>query len=235
MEYLIINLKHRIIWSISPNALFEEIYDDPPIISFVNPLVLLHPENSFLTSSCSNKPFIFGFVGDRLIFHSDFLLFKVEDGISPQILDDIIEKIGIFLSKIRHISKQWDIAESGDAILMSQILKKIKISRLAFPQRKEISRGILMGRFVDSAVTWENVKQCCEMSKQWKPFLYDTILLDAIKAMYESDYRKSILYFAIAIEKKKVPGENIFQFSSKKIQSQSCKSSIFITIIFLSS
>ena len=63
------------------------------------------------------------------------------------------------------------------------------------------NRRVLVAKsIVEKAVTRAHIEDACACDSQFRAPIFDTLFLDAIAAHAAHDYRKSILYSAIALE-----------------------------------
>lgn len=101
-----------------------------------------------------------------------------------------------FSSSLRQMSKQVTIPKSFSCISERELLE---LPELNFTAAKKTVLGI-QRYIVDTAVTWENLKDADLDFLASKSFVYERLLLDSIHAYKDKDYRRYLLYTAISVE-----------------------------------
>jgi hypothetical protein len=109
-------------------------------------------------------------------------------------LESFIEFLYVFLEHLRCASKQADLANdftSWDDLEVEE-LPEINIPK---PTISSIKSYI-----VDTAITWKSIEVADNTLRDDSLAVYTPLLLDAIKAYLDRDYRRAILYSAISVE-----------------------------------
>jgi hypothetical protein len=124
------------------------------------------------------------------------------------------------LNALRHFSKQADLPTSTDDINIWEWLCPTELPARVVPvpckPRRAIAKFI-----VETAITRRHIESACGCSPEFRVPIFDTLLLDAISAHASHDYRKSILYSAIAVESAtSIVLENRFENQVKLSNSQ---------------
>jgi hypothetical protein len=69
-----------------------------------------------------------------------------------------------------------------------------------FPQSETIAQSFLQQYIWETAITWKAIIDADVNLIAQKPDVYERLILDAIHALKDRDYRRSLLYAAIAVE-----------------------------------
>ncbi|MBD1814285.1 hypothetical protein NDA07_04060 [Microcoleus vaginatus DQ-U2] len=119
-----------------------------------------------------------------------------EEKASFDIRDLLPTYVERFSSNLRQTSKQVTIPTSFSVISKGELLE---LPELNFPEVKK-SEVSIPRYTLDTAVTWENLTDADLDFLALKSFVYERLLLDAIHAYKDKDYRRSLLYTAISVE-----------------------------------
>jgi hypothetical protein len=159
-----------------------------------------------------DDPFDGGFVGDLYLVKTDGIAFTLSaDAVQQHKPKDIgrfawhladqptplIEPATLLLDSLRHYSKQADMSRGGDDLNFWEWLDVGELPKFS-PYKSRLSLRSVRKSAVDTAVRREHIEAACK--RQARPPIYDVLMLDAISAHGASDYRKSILYSAMAVE-----------------------------------
>jgi hypothetical protein len=153
-----------------------------------------------------------GFVGDLYLVKTDGIAFTLSaDAVHQHKPKDIgrfawhlanqptplIETATLLLDSLRHYSKQADMSRGGDDLNFWEWLEVAELPKFS-PRKSRFSLRSVQRSAVATAVRKEHIEAACR--SQVRPPIYDVLILDAISAHRTSDYRKSILYSAMAVE-----------------------------------
>jgi hypothetical protein len=119
--------------------------------------------------------------------------YQGNSGTSP-----FIEYLNIFLEHLRHASKQADIARQ--CITMSFETWDTEFPLMTFPIAARKFMSYVKKYIYHTSITWEHVMIANTTLINNNLPVYGTLLLDAILAYMESDYRRAILYAALSAE-----------------------------------
>lgn len=181
---------------------------------FVNPL--LYPKLDGGQRSIETK--IIGILGEMYIIRTDGLVFGTnQDKIDIESLPIATNLTNIIFlngqpdidiailpnyaehltANLRYISRQVDISRNFVSISRSELTE---LPLLNFPSVNLSVESRLNKYIWDTAIVWKNLLDAdAELSHKKMP-IYDTLLLDAIHALKEKDYRRALLYSAMSIE-----------------------------------
>jgi len=101
-----------------------------------------------------------------------------------------------FSSNLRQTSKQVTIPTSCSVISHGELLE---LPELNFTEAKK-SEVVIPRYTLDTAVTWENLTDADLDFLAPRSLVYERLLLDAIHAYKDKDYRRSLLYTTISVE-----------------------------------
>lgn len=114
------------------------------------------------------------------------------------LLGPYLERVGAFLECLRYVSKSSQLVSLND--FFSFFPKEVQLPPLRFPQVETESSAHIRAFIVDSAVQWKHLEMADELLAGEGVPIYGTLLLDAISAYRDKDYRRAILYSAMAVE-----------------------------------
>ncbi len=181
--------------------------DDPPSFelknlagwSIINPLV--YPEFSTSSEHFPIQTRLLAMVGDiEVLVQTDGIilaapaLYTASDFKAEQ----FTEYLNVFLEHLRHASKQTDIARQ--VIAMSFETRPTEFSPMPFPIAAQEAESYIKRYIVRTSITWKNVKTADTTLINNNLPVFGTLLLDAILAYMENDYRRAILYAALSAE-----------------------------------
>ena len=199
MSILSMALTKSMYWKISKN--------DPPYTelesmkgwSVINPLC--YPELIRLGGRSTIRIRQMGMIDDTTVLvKTEGILFMVPflSATDNSWTNPVVEYTNAFFKHLRHATKQADIAR--DIIEMSVGTDLLSVPPVIFPIPTQIQGIFIKAYIVDTAITWQSIKIAdATLSNDTLP-VFGTLLLDAILAFMENDYRRSILYAAIAAE-----------------------------------
>jgi hypothetical protein len=167
--------------------------------SVINPLCYL--ELNRLGDLFTVKTHQIAMISDKTVLvETDGLLFIIplSSAIDNSWDDPVVEYMNVFFKHLRHSTKQADIAR--DITEMSVGTDLFSVPPFIFPISTQKQDRFIKAHIVDTAITSKSIKIAdATLFNDTLP-VYGTLLLDAILAFMESDYRRSILYAAIAAE-----------------------------------
>jgi hypothetical protein len=103
------------------------------------------------------------------------------------------------LNALRHFSKQADLPTGPDDVQIWEWLCPPGLPARGVGSPSKLRRAVAKS-IVETAVTRAHIESACNCGPEFSVPIFDTLLLDAISAHASHDYRKSILYSAIAVE-----------------------------------
>jgi len=110
------------------------------------------------------------------------------------------EYISRLLRNLRYVSKQFDLPKISDITYISFDETQDESMALSFPKTKANAKVFFPSYRVDTAATWQDFEAACSQLLEFIPPVYDSILLDAVAALFDGDYRQAILYSAMSVE-----------------------------------
>ena len=183
-------------WSVHKNDPAKYALQSIPNCDLLNPLIYSEIDRS----NIANKVNSFFMNAEQAITSCSELVLLVPDDFAfdeTNKYDDFLKRVRRLLSNIRYYSKQHTI-NSGSDNLSFGFQEVSKIPNL--PTFKKTVPSIINSSVVDFAISWDNLISADTTSEDFTVPVFDTIVLDAISAFYGGDYRKAILYSAMAIE-----------------------------------
>jgi hypothetical protein len=197
MQAFQVHIGSNLRWVIKRGDSSRYSFTSIPSLTLVNPF--LYPQLLSPSVRTSNEDFPFFVDLDKALISSTQLIVysNVKFGPGPDGWSKLTQQIEALLTKLRHSFKQADLSEEvhGLAQINIDALPQFDDSRL---QRK--SHGVMRSYLVDTAVDWSSLAKIDQAILEFSPEIFDTILLDAIQALWRGDNRKAILYAAIAVE-----------------------------------
>jgi hypothetical protein len=214
MDICVLIFGREVYWKVSPaDPMFYEIRSSPGV-KFVNPF--LFPSIVRLMDA---KPVragdpTYGYIGNLSLLKTAGVAFKVDPDFVEQYkpkdasrfasylssqTPPLIEVATSLLTALRYFSKQADMCTGGDDLNFWEWLETDELPKPTQPKPNKIRRAVAKS-IIEEAVTRAHIEAACNCDSQFSAPIYDTIFLDAIGAHASHDYRKSILYSAIALE-----------------------------------
>src|ERR1035437_6323490 len=213
MEIAFLEFGSEVFWKLAltdPSTYKIQAY---PGVELVSPLLYPSFDARLNSPNISSRREIFGCLGNLCIARSRGVAFKVEEGHLADYLPNVggrrsqhlveaIPLVGVasnLLYALRHFSKQAGVRAEGDAIIACS---SFKIDALpSCPALEEFkARASINKALFDSAITLAHIELACASDVGFRAPVFDTLFLDAINAHAAHDYRKSILYSAMALE-----------------------------------
>jgi len=207
--FVSIDLGHPAIWKVrpeDPNPLYLKSMPDWCILS---PLV--HHKLLFGRDSFSGKPQLVGIGEDFAVLRSQYIVFLVpsinvlqslapartSDSMSYFLQDFLPSMSGEFVRKLRYVTKQAGLpSEPGYGFIVGPD----EPSMPAFPSTSKGGNAIISTYELDTAITADSLLSADELPSTESISIHDSLILDAIQALLERDYRRTLLYAAIAME-----------------------------------
>jgi hypothetical protein len=191
----------------SKNNYWKIGMDDPPIFelkslagwSIINPLI--YPEFSSSSEYFTIQTRLIAMIGDATVLAETNGIILAAPAVytdSDFNPEQFAEYLNIFLEHLRHASKQTDIARH--VIALSLETRPTEFSPMLFPIAAQESKSHVKRYIVRTSITWENLKTADTTLTNNNLPVFGTLLLDAILAYTESDYRRAILYAALSAE-----------------------------------
>jgi len=190
-------------WNIHKNDPVTHAIQSLPGWFFINPLVYLEFHEPFRAEHTISKPYISAILDNQAIISTDRLMFLIQDEILPEnIISEAGSEISRLLANLRYISKQFYLRTEVRAVsIVSQEKEISQLPRLRFPMISRHHSKVFMRQYlVDTAITWKHLEIASTIPSNFTSPIFDIILLDAINARADGDYRKTILYSAMSVE-----------------------------------
>lgn len=113
--------------------------------------------------------------------------------------DDAFENARKLLTRLRYVSRQATLPGEFD-ISMFHISEEVQLPKIEFekPYFGTVHRGD--SAFVPTCLTMELVVKAGELPVDFEPPVFEGILLDAMRAVNQYDFRAAVLYGAMAVE-----------------------------------
>jgi hypothetical protein len=214
LKLLIFNLAKTLHWSIHIDDPLKQELSFLPGWALINPLVYQDFDNTLKTQHHFSNPYLYAAIGPRVFATTSSLLFITPENFSFRTGDkdsevveeyhlffDIIGQISHFLANLRYLSKQFELASGTSSFLSLSLAEVTVLPDLKFPKISSRSMiQLIKQHLIDSAITWNNIQTAAIAPRNTLPPTFDTILLDGIQAFADGDYRRAILYSAMAIE-----------------------------------
>jgi hypothetical protein len=213
-DICVLNFGRNIYWKISPSdPLFYEIRSCPGV-QFISPILFSSIEGLTDARPVRSGEPTRGYIGDLLLLQTAGVAFKVDPGYVEQYkpadvsrfasflstqAPPLIETATSLLSALRYFSKQADMSTGGDDLNFWEWLETDALLTPAQSAKSNFKWSIAKS-IAEVAATSADIEAACACDSQFRVPIYDTIFLDAIGAHAAHDYRKSILYSAIALE-----------------------------------
>jgi hypothetical protein len=102
-----------------------------------------------------------------------------------------------FAASLRQASKQVEVSTS---VVVAERIGSAVLSDPEIPRTDPRSRTHIQKYIKDTAVNWQHIGEADEILTTGISPVYEELLLDAIHAYKDSDYRRALLYSAISIE-----------------------------------
>jgi hypothetical protein len=211
MRIVLIAFGGEAFWKLRPT--------DPPLyelpahagVQFISPLLFPLLEGAAIHRSADRD--YFGFVGDLCLVRTSGIGFKIdenyvakywfpeEDGQARSLPEaaPVVEIAAHLLTALRYFSKQAGIRTADLKAMHTVSVKADDLPAFRPPTRTD-NDSFVAKRVVDTAIARADIESACRCGAQFRAPLFDTLFLDAISADTEGDYRKSILYSAMAVE-----------------------------------
>lgn len=192
MHLAFFSLAGQIAWKLSPQ--------DPPLFalpsladwSLVNPL--LYPQLPILHAP--TEPATHVSDGEHLWFTSEIVLASAAKSAEND-RDGLRRFVGELLVRLRHVSGQATMP--GPDSLMGWGFDEV--DELPAPAFNTWSGKFRFQNYiVTTAISAERIRAAAALGPDFSPPTHEVLLLDAIVAYRDKDYRKAILYTAISIE-----------------------------------
>jgi len=213
-DICVLNFGRDIYWKISPSdPLLYEIGSCPGV-QFISPILFSSIEGLTDAKPVRSREPTRGYIGDLLLLQTAGVAFKVEPGYVEQYKPTDVSRFASFLSTqapplietatsllsaLRYFSKQADMSTGGDDLNFWEWLETDELPTPAQSRTSSFKWSIAKS-IAEVAATRADIEAACACDSQFRVPIYDTIFLDAIGAHAGHDYRKSILYSAIALE-----------------------------------
>lgn len=211
MHIVILQYGVRMHWRIAPAdpALYDVCPD--PGVRFINPLLYLAFDSVRSGTRVPPLNRILGWFDGTHLVESEEVAFVVDDPARFRLADEdfvvrLLSKatpfgeIGIrFLNALRYFSKQTQIPTSEDDL---DTWDWIEIDDLPLftPLVTIKGRFAIAASAIDTAITHAHVASACSLPAGFRAPIFDSLFIDAVKAHCEHDYRRAILYAAMAAE-----------------------------------
>ncbi len=198
MNILVVAMLRGSYWLIHKDDPIAYTLQSRPGWSFITPLMLPLIEKEQRTLS---RQTMHAMLGDSVLIQTDMLLFS-----SPETFKDSTEAeefaqyLRTFAGNLRHASKQVEV--NGEFVFTTNHSVEQQVLEGTIPSFPSASPGAIYFKkyYIDTAITWKEVERADMTLANNSLPVFGTLFLDAIQAFIERDYRRTILYSAIAIE-----------------------------------
>jgi hypothetical protein len=112
----------------------------------------------------------------------------------------IIDVAVPLLDALRYFSKQVDLPRGGAAVNFWEWIEPKSLPAVIAPVFSGKEKRAVSKSLIETAITRENIESACACEIGFRAPIFDTLFLDAIGAHHENDFRRAILYSAIALE-----------------------------------
>jgi hypothetical protein len=172
---------------------------------------LLHETLGYGRDSDYGKPFIVGVGNNYALLKSAYIVFIVPNIEHLQIFapKNTKDKLSYFLEiymkkfssdymkKLKYVTKQAGLpTETGYGLTIS---RRTHISP-EFPKASSGNTKITSNFDIETAITAKSLQMADKISSKSSILIYDSLILDSIQALVEGDFRRTILFAAIAME-----------------------------------
>jgi hypothetical protein len=186
--------------------------DDPATYSlqsfspwlFVNPLSYPKVPSRFGTNTDSG---VTAAIEDSVLVEMNAMVFvhpgaATDDGLN---MDEFNKYPVAFLANLRHASKQAELSRAQIIMALpdttAEEVKMLELMSPSFPHDFQNSENLFLRKYlIDTAITWKHLENADRTMMNNNLPVFGTLLLDAIRAFMEGDYRRAILYSAISAE-----------------------------------
>lgn len=196
MKIRIVHLNKPIYWKVNQTDRLSYELKSYFGCSVINPLVYSKLISYLEYVSIPERGFVRN-TGKFIFISSMEVMFILSDNFTKADqtqFESFIEFLYVFLEHLRCASKQADLANdftSTDDLEVEE-LPDIYIPK---PTISSIKRYL-----VETAITWKSIEVADNSLRGDSLAVYTPLLLDAIKANLDRDYRRAILYSAISVE-----------------------------------
>lgn len=213
MEIGLLQFANETFWKLSPTNPPSFKIKAHPGVELISPLLYPSLDCRLNSRATNSSRGIFGCVGGLCLVRSREVAFRIDEshlsiylpqsgGLPSGRLAEAIPLVGVatsLLYALRHFSKQAGMSAGGDAII-AFVSSKIGDLPAFAPLTEFTGKSMVNKSIFDNAITRGHIELACACDVGFRAPVYDTLFLDAISAHAASDYRKSILYSAMAME-----------------------------------
>ncbi len=214
MELCVLKFGPRIHWKVSPSdPLLYDIHSHPGV-QLITPLLFPEIENLMDAKRADGGGLNSeSYIGPLCLIETDGIAFAIDEAHASLYKPKDVARFACFrsdtpplsavftplLNALRHFSKQADLPTSPDDVQIWEWLWPPGLPTRGVPSPSKLRRAVAKS-IIETAVTRSHIESACSCSPEFSVPIFDTLLLDAISAHASHDYRKSILYSAIAVE-----------------------------------
>jgi hypothetical protein len=150
----------------------------------------------------NDAPRVLGSLDGLYLLRTEGIALRIDDAdVEKYSLQDgrffLLDVAAMLLDALRYFSKQAEMRTGSDHFVSFQW---VTIDGLALPSPAARNESFIARSLVDTAITRAHIESACASSVEFRPPMFDTLFLDAISAHAAHDYRRSILYSAMALE-----------------------------------
>jgi hypothetical protein len=214
MDICVLNFGCAADWKLSSSDPLTYEIRSCPGVQFISPILFPSIEGLMDAKPVRSGESTRGYIGNLLLLQTAGVAFKVDPEYVEQYkpkdvsrfasylsgqAPPLIETATSLLSALRYFSKQADMSTGSDDLNFWEWLELDELPKPAQLATSKMKWSIKKS-IAEVAVTRGHIEAACACDSRFRVPIYDTIFLDAIGAHAAHDYRKSILYSAIALE-----------------------------------
>ncbi len=230
MDIVFLSYAANMYWKVAPT--------DPPTyeiaacpgVSFLSPLLSPALEKMLAARRKDSPDWIVGWLGGVHLLRTDSVAFIIDEPAKFKLANESLVTRLFFkgtpaldvstwlLSLLRHLSKQTQIPSSADDVNFWEWIKVERLPQISpcFRIKGELSISKSLAR---TAITRLHIETACKQDLQFRAPVFDGLFLDAVRAHEAHDYRKSILYSAMAAEA--AAGASLDEFYEREVRPSS--------------
>lgn len=207
--FVFIDLGRPALWKLNPEDLYPMYLKSLPDWCILSPFV--HDKFVLSRDSFSNKPHLVGIGDDFAVIRSQYIIFLVPSinslqslapartsGRMSYFLTNFLPSMSSeFIRKLRYVTKQAELpSEPG----YGYIIVPNEPEMPPFPSASKQYAGRISTYELETAITADSLLSADKLPSTDSIPIHNSLILDAIQALLEGDYRRTLLYAAISME-----------------------------------